>query len=56
MISLPTLRVEDVLSCQDHLLNLKDPQIDLHLLRSCLGLFNINYKVGFFFQPLHKFN
>ena len=35
-------RVEKVLSCQEHL-DIKDPQVELHLLRSCLGLCKINH-------------
>ena len=35
-------RVEKVLSCQGHL-DIKDPQVELHLLRSCLGLCKINH-------------
>ena len=31
------------MSCQEHLLDIKDPQVELHLLHSCLGLCKINH-------------
>ena len=31
-------KVDKVLAMQDHLDDLEDPQVELHLLRSCLGL------------------
>ena len=36
-------RVDKIFSCQDHLSDLGDPQIELHLLCSCLSLCKINY-------------
>ena len=35
--------MEKVLSCQEHLLDIKDPQVELQLLRSCLGLCKIKH-------------
>ena len=36
-------RVDKVISCQEHLSDLEDPQVELHLLRSCLSLCKINH-------------
>ena len=36
-------KVDIVLSCQEHLSDLKDPQVELHLLRSCLSLCKVNH-------------
>ena len=38
-------RVDKVLSCQDRLSDLEDPQVELHLLRSCLSLCKINHLI-----------
>ena len=36
-------RVDKVLNCQDHLMDLEDPQVEIHLLRSCLGVCKLNH-------------
>ena len=36
-------RVDKVLNCQDHLMDLEDPQVEMHLLRSCLGVCKLNH-------------
>ena len=36
-------RIDKVLNCQNHLQDLQDPQVELHLLRSCLGICNVNH-------------
>ena len=36
-------RIDRVLSCQDHLSDLGDPQVELHLLRNCLELCKVNH-------------
>ena len=38
-------RIDRVLSCQDHLSDLEDPQVELHLLRNCLGLCKVNHLI-----------
>ena len=38
-------RVDNVLSCQDHLSDLKDLQVKMHLLCSCLSLCKINHLI-----------
>ena len=36
-------RIDKVLNCQNHLQDLQDPQVELHLLRSCLGICKVNH-------------
>ena len=36
-------QVDKVISCQEHLSNLEEPQVEFHVLRSCLGICKINY-------------
>ena len=35
--------VDKVLSCQQHLSDIEDPQVELHLLRSCLSICKVNH-------------
>ena len=36
-------KIDKVLSCQGHLTDLEDPQVELHLLRSCMSLCKVNH-------------
>ena len=36
-------KIDKVLSCQGHLTDFEDPQVELHLLRSCMSLCKVNH-------------